>query len=336
LPAYFIALRETLARCLRYTLFSDAHLLLHDRMKNTKATKCKAASEAVQVSCRVGYFGLPGSFSHEMAICRFPDASHKSFEEMAIGFEKLRSEEMDKIVVPFENSIGGAITDTLDQLILLENWEKDFCIQEQLVYEVSLCLLGRVPISKIKRIYSHFVPLTASRPWIQKNFPSAKSILSASTSAAAKRAAKDSNGAAVGNAGAAPVYKLKVLARDITPPSTNVTRFLVVGSHSGIGVAASHDAPSARGMVHLRLPNKSGALADVLQMLKRSRINLTQILSRPVQGKPGQHQFLLEMDLPEKGAPKKISDLWSKMKKSTRSLHLLGVYPVRPMNFQDP
>ena len=61
---------------------------------------------------RTGYFGQPGSFSHEAALHRFTANELLDFERMSDGFAQLRAGHFDRIVVPFENSIGGAIPDT--------------------------------------------------------------------------------------------------------------------------------------------------------------------------------------------------------------------------------
>jgi len=74
----------------------------------------------------IGYFGLPGSFAHEVALKHFPKKVLESFPNMAQGFEKLKQRQLDRIVVPFENSIGGAVPDTLDQLIFWKIGEMIF------------------------------------------------------------------------------------------------------------------------------------------------------------------------------------------------------------------
>lgn len=274
---------------------------------------------------RIGYFGLPGSFTHEVAQHSFAKHELMPFHQMASGFEQLRAAEMDRIVVPFENSIGGAVPDTLDLLILLENWESVFAIVGQMVYEVELCLMSRAKPDRIRRIYSHFVPMQVVRGWLEAAHPSAEKIVVGSTSAAAEQAAEDESGAAVGNAAAARVYGLKIIARNLVPPSTNVTRFLVIGLHDG------HRQRAARGpqraMAHLRLPNRPGALADVLVALKRKHVNMTQLLSRPVQGQLGEYQFLVEMDVPSERSS--MQGVWRALARQTSSLHILGQYPVR-------
>ncbi len=274
---------------------------------------------------RIGYFGLPGSFTHEVAQHSFAKHELMPFHQMPSGFEQLRAGELDRIVVPFENSIGGAVPDTLDLLILLENWESVFAIVGQMVYAIELCLMSRARPEHIRRIYSHFVPMQVVRGWLEAAYPAAEKIIVGSTSAAAEQAAEDEAGAAVGNAAAARVYGLKLVARKLVPPSTNVTRFLVIGLHRGR--RHSQAKGPQRAMAHLRLPNRSGSLADVLVVLKQKRINMTQLLSRPVQGQLGEYQFLVEMDVPASGSS--MQSVWRALAQQTSSLHILGQYPVR-------
>jgi len=202
----------------------------------------------------------------------------------------------------------------------LENWGDDFSIVEQLVYDIRLCLLSRIELRKIKRIYSHFVPLQVVNQWLQLHLPNAERIVTSSTSAAAERAAKDRQSAAVGNRMASQVYGLKILANHLVSPKTNVTRFFVIGN-SGIKEGKRRQQ---RALLYLRLPNKAGALADVLLFFKKFKMNLTQILSRPIYGTVGAHQFLLEVDL-----PKNLSlTLWKKLTQRTSFLKVLGYYPL--------
>jgi chorismate mutase/prephenate dehydratase len=275
---------------------------------------------------RTGYFGQPGSFSHEAALHRFTANELLDFERMSDGFAQLRAGHFDRIVVPFENSIGGAIPDTLDQLILMQDWEKQFEILAQLVMPIRLCLMKRRSVRTIRRLYSHFVPLHVARAWIARHLPGIETIESSSTAAAAERAAADPHGAAIGNVAAGAVHRLEIIASPLVPASTNVTRFLVVGRRDHLPDDAQLARRPHRGMVHLQLPNRPGALADVLALLKLRRINLTQILSRPVQGRVGQYRFLLEMDLPRNRAT--VARLWPELAHVCASLHLLGIYPV--------
>lgn len=274
---------------------------------------------------RIGYFGLPGSFTHEVAQRSYAKDELLPFHQMASGFEQLRAAEMDRIVVPFENSVGGAVPDTLDQLILLENWESVFAIVGQMVYAIELCLMSRARPGRIRRIYSHFVPLQVVRGWLEREYPSAETIVVGSTSAAAEQAAEDEAGAAVGNAAAAGVYGLRLVARNLVPPSINVTRFLEIGLAGGR--RGGRRGGPERSMAHLRLANRPGALADVLMALKRKRVNLTQLLSRPVQGQLGQYQFLVEMDVPS--GMDTMDGVWRALGRKTSFLHVLGRYPVR-------
>ena len=274
-----------------------------------------------RVNFPIGYLGLPGSFAHEVTLKHFPKKTLESFPNMAQGFERLKQKQLDRIIVPFENSIGGAVHDTLDQLILLENWGDDFSILEQLVYDIRLCLLSRVELKKIKRVYSHFVPLQVVSQWLQIHLPNAERIMMSSTSAAADRAAKDKQSAAIGNQMASQVYGLKVLATHLVAPKTNVTRFFVIGNSD---IKERKIKKQQRALLYLRLPNKAGALADVLLFFKKFNMNLTQILSRPIYGTVGAYQFLLEVEL-----PKNLSlILWKKLSRKTSFLKILGYYPL--------
>lgn len=282
----------------------------------------------------VGYFGPEGSFSHEVTRAMIPDEPLEAFTPTAQGFRLLEQGKLARIVVPFENSIGGAVPETLDQLLLAPLAPDNFAILEQWVYKINLCLLGRPGLEtrNALRLYSHFVPLQVVRPWLEKNLPKIETVLTSSTSAAAREAARDPRGLAVANAGAASVYGLRIISQRLAPPDINITRFLLIGPQSTTAVLPTRTARNQRAlqnlprraMAHLLLKNRPGALADVLNVLKQQKINLTQILSRPVPGKPGEHQFLIEWET--KGSHNSTLDA---LKHFTQSVRILGAYVVR-------
>jgi chorismate mutase/prephenate dehydratase len=137
---------------------------------------------------------------------------------------------------------------------------------------------------------------------------------------------RDEQGLAVANKGAAQVYGLKIFEDRLAPPSKNITRFLLVGDRKALLPTFYNKTGLVRGMLHLRLVNRSGALCDALLVFKKHGVNLTQILSRPVAGSPGSHQFLIEWE----GAAKEPTMPWLKeLKDVTRTCSSLGIYKVR-------
>jgi len=275
----------------------------------------------------IGYLGPEGSFSHEVAQIMLPCQRLVSFTPTGVGFRKLHSGELSAVVVPFENSIGGEVPETLDHLLLMKKNYAQIRILQQWVFKVNLCLVGRpdVSLKKLKRIYSHFVPLQVVRGWLERNFPSVETVITSSTSAAARECVHDRQALAVANKAAAQVYGLKIFRKSLVPPSKNITRFLLVGKKGSLLLKPEENRDLRRGMLHLLLMNRSGALCDALMVFKRHGVNLTQILSRPVVGSPGSYQFLVEWE--EKAS--QPTTVWMKeLNKATLRCWNLGIYSV--------
>ncbi|WP_437710957.1 prephenate dehydratase domain-containing protein [Sorangium sp. So ce448] len=239
---------------------------------------------------RVAYFGRPGTFSHEVASRRFgASADLTPRRTISEVFDAVAGGAATYGVVPIENALGGPIYDTVDQLIRREGTGAALAVCEELSLHVTLSLLGRAGVAP-KRIYSHFVPLKHCSDWLRETYPDAQILEAESTAEAVERAAQDGEACAIGNKGAAAIYKLEILVPKLGAKGENITRFFIVGR------AAEPPASGGRTLLLFGLDHRPGALVAALSALGRHHINLTRIVSRALPDSPEEYLFLVECE----------------------------------------
>ena len=272
---------------------------------------------------KVAYLGPEGTFSHLVALRRFPKNPGLPCATIAEVVHAVRSGAASSGIVPIENSSGGTITETVD--LLIEEVGSLF-IREELALDVRLALLGRpgTGFSKIKTLYSHVMPLRHHRAWIREHLPAARLVESSSTAEAAKKAALSATSAALAAPGAAALYGLSILKFPVRPEAVNVTAFLVLGSA---------EAPPPKGKrnrtaIVAELPQVSGSLYRFLGSFARSGVNLCRIVSRPVPGKPEAYVFYLEVE--GSLSDPKVRKALAGAKRNSVRLQIPGSYASRP------
>jgi chorismate mutase/prephenate dehydratase len=184
--------------------------------------------------------------------------------------------------------------------------DSDLKIVAQIVMPVQHCLLSHSPRSQIKKLYAHPQSLGQCRIWVQTNLPHVEIIETSSNARSAEFATKDKKSAAIAGVLAAEKYKVPILDYDIQDNVANATRFLVLGRQST--PPTGHDRTS----LMFSVADRAGALYRALAPLRRYRINMTKIESRPSKRKAWEYFFFVDCQ-------GHVND-----KKLTKALHLLG------------
>jgi chorismate mutase/prephenate dehydratase len=196
-------------------------------------------------------------------------------------------------------------------------------IQAEIFSKISHCLLSNEDaLGSVQTIYSHHQPLEQCANWLRTHLPAAQIIPMESTAAAAKRVVGLKNTAAIGHIKLSDMLGLKVLSRNIEDLPDNWTRFVIIGRSLPAG--NSHDKTS----LVFSLPDKSGALVGVLNLLAARNINMKKLESRPMRSEKWQYVFFadVESDLtrPE------FKDLVKDLSNACHTLRILGSYPTGP------
>ena len=246
-----------------------------------------SACLALQAPVKVAFLGPAGTFTHAAARELFGLAARYSEAGTIDGvFDAVRRGDAAFGVVPIENSTEGSVTRAVDALI-----DGGVLIRRELVLDVSQCLMSvATGLTEVARVYSHPQALAQCRVWLATNLANAQLVQTPSTSAAAREALADANGAAIGSRLAAALYDLPVLRDKVQDVAENATRFVMLATEDA--PRTGRDKTSLAFAVH----DARGALLRVLEVFDRNDINLTRIESRPSRQKVWDYVFLADLD----------------------------------------
>lgn len=263
---------------------------------------------------KAAYQGTKASFS-EIAIERFfgkrvEPIGKETFEEV---FQSLDSGKAELAAVPIENSLIGPIVENFD---LFHRYDAQ--IIGELCLPIEHCLVGKnACIEEIKKVYSHPKALAQCTKFF-KAHPWMEPIVHFDTAGAAREIAarNDSAIAAIGSRKTAEVYSLELLKANLEDNQSNTTRFLFLQKQ---GMKTTEGKCS----LLLTLKHAPGTLSEVLQILARYGLNLTQIVSRPIIDKPFEYLFFIDIIFSRKHD---MASIFHAIKTQTESLKLLGMY----------
>jgi len=261
---------------------------------------------------KVGFLGPTGSFSELAAKNVFPNEELVAKDSIIKVFSGVEKKNLDYGVVPIENSTGGSVAFTLDELI-----QKDVFIACEHYLKINYCFLSNSEKQNVKKIFSHSQGFLQCRNWIEKNFPDVQLIECSSNSKAAELASKENDCGALATKEASGIFGLKLVEEMVNDHKENETRFVVISLEQNDPVGKEKTS------CIVSLKNKPGALLDTLIPLKENNINMTNIESRPA--KKG-WEYLFYIDLVGNIEQENIKKALEKMKLSTEKIKLLGSY----------
>ena len=243
-------------------------------------------------SPRVAFFGPFGTFT-EQALRTQSDLAAGDLVPMRTVpdvLDAVSSGEVDCGFVPIENSIEGMVNFTLDALA----FDHDLIVTREVVLDIHLCLAAPAGtlLSDITDVMSIPVATAQCHKFLREQLPTANLLAATSTAGAAKSV---SEGTATGLAAISPrvaadLYGLEVLAEDIEDEAGNQTRFVVV-RRDGASLPTGHDRT---GLVVFQRADEPGSLISILQEFAARRINLSNLISRPIrQGGLGEYCFII-------------------------------------------
>ena len=236
-------------------------------------------------------------------------------------FSELNSNPKSLAVLPIENSIEGTVKETIDNLIKIEN--ENIKIIGETVVSIEHCLITFAKdFSQIKKIKSHPQAISQCYDYIYSKFHDNILLESESSTAnAVKSLSSDTPEiAAIGNKYSAQYYNMPILDTNINDEKFNQTRFILLGEP-----LENKITDSDKTSIMFATENKSGALCDILTILKENEINMTYISSRPSKKSLGEYTFYIDFD--GNISDTKISKAMSKILKHVKSFKHLGSYP---------
>src|SRR3954451_15208910 len=275
---------------------------------------------------RIAYLGPRGTFSEDAMQAAVGGAEVEPAPAATVydAIQAVREGEADRALVPFENSIEGAVTATLDTLA----FDADGVT---LVGEYDLpirhCLIARqeLRLDQIEVVLSHPQASAQCARFVRENLPRAEVRAAASTAEAVRTVAEgDEPWAAIGAESAAELYGAVVLRHGVEDEDDNITRFVWVAPD---GTTPAGDGPWRTSVVFSELgEDHPGALVDALQIFSDRAINLTRIESRPLRRGLGRYQLFIDIEgsAGEEPLPSAIEALRAK----AETVRVLGSWPI--------
>jgi len=274
---------------------------------------------------RIAYLGPDGSFT-SIALRAYlsasdVDATPQSFSSIVELFDALNGHEVDQVIVPIENSLGGEVYATLDGLMQLSD---QFCIQNELYLPVEQSLLASTKLdpTEIQRIYTHPQSYSQCAAFIKAQCQQASFIACSSNAEAAIKVSQSEPGekaAVIAHKSVADLYKLSLIQEAINDNTDNTTRFVVISKHRP--KPSGQDKSSFIFSTH---KDKPGSLCELLLELSNRHINMTRITSRPSKGALGDYVFFIDC---VGHAEQELKDCLAVIKEKSAYFRFLGSYP---------
>ncbi|MEV4345377.1 prephenate dehydratase [Actinoplanes sp. NPDC049596] len=271
---------------------------------------------------RFVYLGPEGTFT-EAALRTIPAAEQgdrRPARSVPEALEAVRAGEADAALVPLENSVGGAVPVTLDELAT----GTPLVITQEVVLPVEFVLAARqpTPLPAIRAIAAHPQASAQCRNWLRAHAPDAVIVDVLSNAAAAISAAAGEHDAAL----CAPIgvtrNNLTVLADKVADNPEAVTRFALLTRPSRPAGPTGDDVTSLA--VSIRR-DQVGALLAVLTELAVRGINLSRIESRPTGEQLGTYVFFL--DCTGHVAEPRLGEALQGLRRICAEVRFLGSYP---------
>ncbi|MGC5285642.1 prephenate dehydratase [Micromonospora sp. DT231] len=268
------------------------------------------------------YLGPEGTFA-EQALRSLPAAERGTrtpARSVGEALDNVRTGDADAALVPLENSIGGAVGVTLDEMAEGE----PLVITREVILPVDFVLGARpgTPLTSIRTVAAHPQASTQCRGWLRDNLPDAVVVDVLSNGAAAAGAGAGAYDAAICAPIGAGRHRLTTLADKIADHPDAVTRFVLVSRPGPPPPSTGDDLTSlAVYIAHDRV----GALLSVLMELAVRGVNLTRIESRPTGEALGRYVFFL--DCTGHVADVRLGEALQGLRRVCAEVRFLGSYP---------
>ncbi len=280
-----------------------------------------SACRALETPSRVAYLGPAGTFSEEAALGFFGSSIVKVLCANADEvFHATSAGAADFGVVPVENSSEGVVTRSLDLFLTTPL---------NIIGETSLYvrhnLLRRVNTTEgIETVCAHPQALAQCHGWLSHHLPHAERRPVASNAEGARMASLDDRLAALASTRAASEFGLHIAAPAVQDDAHNRTRFAIVAHPH------KHPQPGPSGndctSLVVSVPNRPGAVHDLLVPLKAHGVSMTRFESRPARS--GQWEYYFYIDVQGHPQQPDVGLALKELHAACAFFKILGTYPI--------
>ena len=280
-----------------------------------------SACLALEAPQRVAVLGPVGTFCEQAAIEFFGSAAEliycNNFDEV---FHATSAGTAQYGVVGVENSTEGAVARSLDLFLRTP---------VHVIGEVSLLvrhnlLRQSASLEGIEVVLAHPQALGQCQEWLNKHLPHAERRAVASNAEGARLAATHPAWAGLASERAAAEFGLHVVAHAIQDEAYNRTRFAIISLPQTLATppASGKDCTS----LVVSVPNKPGAVHDLLMPLKANGVSMTRFESRPA--KSGQWEYYFYIDLDGHISQPHVAQALKELQGLCAFYKVIGSYPV--------
>ena len=280
-----------------------------------------SACRALEAPQRVAYLGPAGTFSEQAAVQFFGSSiEHVPCVSLDEVFQAATAGTADFGVVPVENNSEGVVTRSLD--LLLQS-------PLHIIGETSLLvrhhLLRRAAsVEGVEAVLAHPQALAQCQSWLNKHLPDAERRAVASNAEGARLAGEHPTWAAIASERAGSAFGLHIAAHAIQDDPFNRTRFAVICLPQVL------QAPQASGRdcvsLVVSVPNRPGAVHDILVPLKQHGVSMTRFESRPARS--GQWEYYFFIDVEGHPTQPHVAAALADLRSLCAFYKVLGTYPV--------
>lgn len=289
---------------------------LKDKDVQTIFREIMSSCRALEKRVTVAYLGPSGTFSEQAVFQQFGTAIETlpcvSIDEV---FRATEAGTADFGVVPVENSSEGAINRSLDLLLgttTIISGEVSIAVHHSLMTKTG-------SMDGVKVVCAHSQALAQCQVWLNQHHPHIERRAVASNAEAAVLASQDPTVAAIASEMAGEQYHLGVVQAHIQDDPHNRTRFVVIGQ--------LQTGPSGRdrtGIV-LAVPNKAGAVYNLLAPLEKHGVSMTRFESRPA--RIGTWEYYFYVDIEGHVHDAAVARALDELKDNAAFFKVLGSYP---------
>lgn len=250
----------------------------------------KKQSDLSKKNLSVGFQGVKGSFSHEACMkyisanddIKYSTESFKTFDSLC---NALLNGDIDRAVIPFENSSTGPVVDVYD---LLSKY--NFYIVGEVYVKVSQNLMVKegTDIADVKDVYSHPQAFMQCRDFLNQHCYKQIPYFNTAVSAKFVSESERHDIAAIASESAAKLYSLKIVEHDINYNANNTTKFIVLSNEP------REKSDCNKISIIVSIEDRPGSLAEFIALFKDTGINMTKIESRPDVGSPFKYIFFID------------------------------------------
>jgi chorismate mutase / prephenate dehydratase len=280
-----------------------------------------SACRSLEAAQRVAVLGPAGTFCEQAALEFFGSSVEliycATFDHV---FQATAAGSAHFGVVGVENSTEGPVTRSLDLLLQTP---------ANIVGEVSLMVRHHLlrksqSLEGIEVVAAHPQALAQCQEWLTKHLPHAERKPVASNAEGARLAAENPTWAGLSGERSASIFGLHIVSHAIQDDAYNRTRFCIIALPDTI----PSPSPSGKDCTSLiiSVPNKPGAVHDLLVPLKNHGVSMTRFESRPA--RTGQWEYYFYIDLQGHSQDANVAKALTELRGLCAYFKLLGSYPV--------